>query len=82
MIIKDIGPSEVIITHKDGVLAFAGGEFYQVPFYPRELIGRSGRGDTCIASYMAERINSSPQESLIWAAVVTSLKMQAEGPFQ
>ncbi|MDD3641017.1 MAG: PfkB family carbohydrate kinase [Atribacterota bacterium] len=81
-LIRDLGPKEVIITHKDGVLVFAEEKFHQALFYPRELIGRSGRGDTCIASYMAKRINSSPQESTIWAAAVTSLKMEAEGPFR
>jgi len=81
-LIRDLGPKEVIITHKEGVLVFAEEKFHQALFYPRELIGRSGRGDTCIASYMAKRINSSPQESTIWAAAVTSLKMEAEGPFR
>jgi len=61
---------------------FAEGRFYQALFYPKELIGRSGRGDTCIASYMSKRITSSPQEATIWAAAVTSLKMEAEGPFR
>jgi sugar/nucleoside kinase (ribokinase family) len=82
ILIRELGPKEVIITHKDGVLVFAEGKFHQTLFFPRELIGRSGRGDTCIASYMAKRINSSPQESTIWAAAVTSLKMEAEGPFR
>jgi sugar/nucleoside kinase (ribokinase family) len=82
ILIRELGPKEVIITHKEGVLVFADGKFHQALFFPRELIGRSGRGDTCIASYMAKRINSSPQESTIWAAAVTSLKMEAEGTFR
>lgn len=82
ILIRDMGPKEVIVTHKSGVLVFAEGKFYQAVFYPRELIGRSGRGDTCLASYLARRINSSPQEATIWAAAVTSLKMEAEGPFR
>ena len=82
ILISELGPKEVIITYKDGVLVFAEGKFYHTLFYPRELIGRSGRGDTCVASYMAKRINFSPEESIIWAAAVTSLKMEAEGPFR
>jgi sugar/nucleoside kinase (ribokinase family) len=82
ILIIDMGPKEVIITHKDGVLVFAEGRFYQALFYSKELIGRSGRGDTCLASYMSKRIISSPQEATIWAAAVTSLKMEAEGPFR
>lgn len=82
LLIADMGPREVIITHKGGVLVLAEGEFYQASFHPRELVGRSGRGDTCLAAYMSKRIHSSPEEATIWAAAVTSLKMEAEGPFQ
>ncbi len=76
------GPREVVATHKDGLLVFAEGKFYDASFYPRNLVGRSGRGDTCLASYMSKRINSSPAEATIWAAALTSLKMEAEGPFR
>lgn len=78
----DLGPREVVITHRDGLLVYADGNFYEEKFLPKEIIGRSGRGDTCIASYVAKRLNASPQEATIWAAAVTSLKMEAEGPFQ
>lgn len=78
----DLGPREVVITHRDGLLVYADGNFYEEKFLPKEIIGRSGRGDTCIASYTAKRLSASPQEATIWAAAVTSLKMEAEGPFQ
>jgi len=78
----DLGPREVVITHRNGLLVYADGNFYEEKFFPKEIIGRSGRGDTCIASYVAKRLNASPQEAIIWAAAVTSLKMEAEGPFQ
>ena len=77
-----LGPKEVIVTHREGLLVFADGKFYQEKFSPKEIIGRSGRGDTCIASYTAKRLSASPQEATVWAAAVTSLKMEAEGPFQ
>jgi len=80
--IADLGPREVVITHRNGLLVYADGQFYEESFFPKKLIGRSGRGDTCIASYVAKRLNASPQEATIWAAAVTSLKMEAEGPFQ
>ncbi|MFH1940097.1 MAG: PfkB family carbohydrate kinase [bacterium] len=80
--IADLGPHEVVITHHNGLLVYANGQFYEENFFPNKLIGRSGRGDTCIAAYMAKRLNSSSQEATIWAAAVTSLKMEAEGPFQ
>ena len=78
----DLGPQEVVITHRNGLLVFADDKFYEEKFLPKEIIGRSGRGDTCIASYTAKRLNASPQEATTWAAAVTSLKMEAEGPFQ
>jgi len=78
----DLGPQEVVITHRNGLLVYADGNFYEEKFLPKEIIGRSGRGDTCIASYTAKRLNASPQEATVWTAAVTSLKMEAEGPFQ
>jgi len=78
----DQGPKEIIITHREGLLVFADGKFYEEKFFPKKIIGRSGRGDTCIASYTVKRLSASPQEATTWAAAVTSLKMEAEGPFQ
>ena len=80
--IVDLGPSEVVITHRNGLLVYASGNFYEEKFSPQEIIGRSGRGDTCIAAYMSKRLSASPDEATTWAAAVTSLKMEAEGPFQ
>jgi sugar/nucleoside kinase (ribokinase family) len=80
--IASLGPKEVVLTNRDGILVFDGRHFYEANFFPRELIGRSGRGDTCIASYMARRLNASPHEATIWAAAATSLKMESEGPFR
>ena len=80
--ISDLGPQEVIITHRNGLLVYTDGQFHEKNFFPNQLIGRSGRGDTCIAAYIAKRLSTSPQEATIWAAAVTSLKMEAEGPFQ
>jgi hypothetical protein len=31
---------------------------------------------------MARRLSAPPQEAVIWAAALTSLKMDAEGPFR
>lgn len=80
--IVSLEPKEVVLTHRDGVLVYDGSHFYEARFYPQELIGRSGRGDTCIASYMARRLNAPVSEATVWAAAVTSLKMEAEGPFR
>ena len=76
-----MGPGEVLITHKEGVLIYNGNGGKQVEFYPKQINGRSGRGDTCLASYTGKRLSASPEDSLIWAAALTSLKMENEGPF-
>jgi sugar/nucleoside kinase (ribokinase family) len=76
------GPAEIVLTHRDGLLVYAGGEFYEAKFYPAELVGRSGRGDTCLAAYTGKRLSAAPAEATLWAAAVTSLKMEAEGPLR
>jgi sugar/nucleoside kinase (ribokinase family) len=76
-----MGPKEIVLTHKDGLLVFSDGQFYQSGFYPQKLNGRSGRGDTTIGTYMAMRTTLHPYEAGIWAAAVTSLKMEKLGPF-
>ena len=81
-LIAGFGPKEIVFTHRDGILVYDGNHFYEARFYPEKLMGRSGRGDTCIASYMARRVNAPASEATIWAAALTSLKMEAEGPFR
>lgn len=76
------GPKEVVLTHRDGVQVLAEGKFYEAPFRPAKLVGRSGRGDTCIASYVTRRLNAPALDATFWAAAVTSLKMEAEGPIK
>jgi sugar/nucleoside kinase (ribokinase family) len=80
--LANLGPAEVVITHRDGVLVYAEGKGHQAGFFPKKLVGRSGRGDTCLAAYVAQRLVSSAGEATVWAAAVTSLKMEAEGPFR
>lgn len=77
----DMGPREIVLTHKDGLLIYADGDFHELEFYPARLDGRSGRGDTCIGTYVAKRLSLPPLEAGVWAAAVTSLKMEHLGPF-
>jgi len=80
-VFSQLGAKEVVLTHKGGVLLFTGGEYFQAGFYPQVLDGRSGRGDTCISVYTAMRLLKAPEAALMWAAAVTSLKMERLGTF-
>jgi sugar/nucleoside kinase (ribokinase family) len=75
------GPREIVLTRKNGLLIYAEGKFHELNFYPARLDGRSGRGDTCIGTYVAQRLSLPPRAAGIWAAAVTSLKMENVGPF-
>jgi sugar/nucleoside kinase (ribokinase family) len=77
----EMGPGEIVLTHREGLLIYADGKFFEMNFYPARLDGRSGRGDTCIGAYVAQRLSLAPREAGIWAAAVTSLKMENVGPF-
>ena len=81
-VLKSFGPKEVIITHKNGVLVYDGKNIYQEPFILDKIIGRSGRGDTCGASYVYKRLSVEPKEAIKWAAAATSLKMESDTPLK
>jgi sugar/nucleoside kinase (ribokinase family) len=76
------GPKEVLLTHSGGVLVFHDGVFHEAPWAPQAVRGRSGRGDTCTSAYLSRRLAATPAEAVVWAAAVTSLKLEAEGPFR
>ena len=76
------GPREVIITHRDGIVLLANGEFLEADFHAESMLGRSGRGDTCVGSYVAARLEHPPEEALRWSAAVTSLKVAVPGPIR
>jgi sugar/nucleoside kinase (ribokinase family) len=82
LMMADMGPSEIVLTHRHGLLVYADGQFHEAGFFPQKLVGRSGRGDTSVAAYVAKRLTTSPAEATIWAAAVVSLKLEAEGPFR
>ncbi len=75
------GPREIVITQSAGVTVYAEGAFYEAPFTPRSLAGRTGRGDTCFASYVGYRLDHSAEEACRFAAAVTTLKQERPGPW-
>jgi sugar/nucleoside kinase (ribokinase family) len=74
------GPMDIVLTHRDGLLVLSDGRFHEARFHPDELRGRSGRGDTCMGSYVSCRLDAPAGEATVWAAAVTSLKLEHEGP--
>jgi len=80
--LEDWGSPETVITHADGVLARASGRTYYEKFSNRSTVGRTGRGDTTFAAYLARRSTHDVAESLKFAAALVSIKMETPGPFQ
>ena len=78
----DWGAREVMITHNSEVIVGAGGRIYRAPLTPKNLSGRTGRGDTCFAAYLARRLSADIHESVEYAAALVSLKMERPGPFR
>jgi sugar/nucleoside kinase (ribokinase family) len=76
------GPCEVILTESAGITVFADGRIHRAPFRSRSLAGRTGRGDTCFASYLAVRLSRSAAEACAWAGAVTTLKQEQPGPWR
>ena len=81
MTFEEWGCPETVITRADGVLARVNGKTYWEPFSNGSVVGRTGRGDTTYAAYMARRLDHEPGESLRFAAALVSLKMEKAGPF-
>jgi len=78
--LASFGPGDVVLTHRDGLLVLSDGSYHEAGFFPDQLRGRSGRGDTCMGSYVACRLDAPAADATVWAAAVTSLKLEREGP--
>jgi sugar/nucleoside kinase (ribokinase family) len=78
-----LGPKMVLLTHAGGVCVFDGAALHQSQFSPYTLEGRTGRGDTCTASFLTARACEMDLAAAVaFAADVTSRKMQYRGPFR
>ncbi len=76
------GAKEIMITHNTEVIVYDGKQIYRQPLKPRNLTGRTGRGDTTFGAYLVERQTKSIPEALLMAAAGVSLKMETPGPFK
>ncbi len=81
LIIESWGCSEILITKADGVLARVNSKTYYEKFTNNSVVGRTGRGDTTFAAYLARRMDHNPAEALKFAAALVSIKMETPGPF-
>lgn len=81
-ILHSWGAKEIMITYNTEVLIYDGEEYYTAPLKPRNLSGRTGRGDTCFSAYITERLREGPAEAVLYAAALVSLKMETPGPFK
>ncbi|OPY65922.1 MAG: pfkB family carbohydrate kinase [Syntrophorhabdus sp. PtaU1.Bin050] len=75
------GSSETIITSSEGVLVLSNGKTTFAKFTNKSTQGRMGRGDTFMGSYLTCRLDHSIEDSLRFAAALTSIKMESPGPF-
>lgn len=80
--LADQGPREIVITHRDGIVVLADGQVLEADFHAKSMLGRSGRGDTCVGSYVAARLECPPEEAILWSAATTSLKVETPGPIR
>lgn len=78
----DWGAKEIMITHNKEVLIYNGKKHYTCPLKPRNLSGRTGRGDTCFSAYITERLDKGIKEALLFATALVSLKMERPGSFK
>jgi len=81
LVFEGWGCPEVVITRAEGVLARVDGKTYYEKFSNKSVVGRTGRGDTTFAAYLAWRPNHDVSESLKFAAALVSIKMETPGPF-
>lgn len=81
-ILDDWGCPETVITRADGALVRSKGKDYFQKFSNRGVQGRTGRGDTMMGAYLARRLDHPAEESLRFAAALTSIKIEADGPFR
>jgi len=76
------GAGEVMVTHNSEAIVFDGRDLFACPLRPRNLSGRTGRGDTTFAAYINERLTHCVKDALLFAAATVSLKMETPAPFR
>ncbi len=82
--LAELGPRELLVTGGASILLFWEGRLREAALAPRgEVRGRTGRGDTAIASYLASRLlGEDPEAALARTAAIVSRKLEQPGPFR
>lgn len=75
------GAKEVMLTHNSEVMIATKDGIYTAPYTNENNSGRTGRGDTTFAAYMAWRKEHDIQSSVNFSAALCSIKMESPGPF-
>ena len=81
-LLHEWGAREVVISHSSEVIVYDGRQVCRTPFNPRNLSGRTGRGDTVFISYQFRRLTHGIQDAIDYAAALCSIKMESPGPFR
>lgn len=79
------GVKEVLLTLGSfGSVIYANNEFYEIPAYePLNVVDATGCGDTYVMGYVYKRAQGATiQEAGNFAAAVSTLKLEASGPFK
>lgn len=81
--IMEFGTKEILMTTREGVYLARAGKILFHPFGEWTMAGRTGRGDTAIATYLVLRDKLKDSEKLIKkVAEITTLKMKKRGPYR
>jgi sugar/nucleoside kinase (ribokinase family) len=81
VILESWGSRETLVTQGTGVLVRADHTTFHERLTNRGYSGRTGRGDTTFAGYLAWRIDHGVAESLKFASAIASIKLEKPGPF-
>ncbi|HHX36904.1 MAG TPA: ribokinase [Clostridiaceae bacterium] len=79
--LQEWGPEEVFVSFHNQMLVYDGTYFYECDYTPISLVGRTGRGDTVFASYLAYRKQYDIATALRFATALVVLKMRQTGPY-
>ncbi len=82
IILEKMGSNEILITSESGALVRSKGKTHFAGFTNKSLRGRTGRGDTFSGAYLTRRLDHSAEDSLRFAAALTSIKLETPGPFK